>query len=331
MRLMQILIGLALCCRVAWAQPPALPPFFGVRALPACSPWCEQAGLPIGNWNASAMSADGSIIAVADNSPGDLWLSTNGGTVWSDISGAGSRGWFTLAMSSSGSVILGAYQAGSVTFTGDGGGTWTTKAIAGSTQLEYVAVSGDGMTMAVADDIGKLFLSTDGGMTWNANSAAGSHNYFAVSISRDGSTLGAIYITQPGNVGTLITSINGGTSWNSVGPNTNGFDNLVVSSDGSHLAVYDQTSVWTSANAGVTWNNRAGDTGGVFCGSDDGIILMGLDNFGNLTRSADGGANWIIQSSPPSDLFWSLNMSCSASGLFVALPILGGRIWRGSF
>lgn len=147
------------------------------------------------NWTGVAQSADGSIVAAADNG-GAIWLSKNLGATW-NASGSGSKAWCDLAMSSDGSHLIagfagnGAPGSAGVAVSSSTGSSWGFPTLpydpsAGMTGKCSVAISSSGSVMACGDaSYAELFLSSAG--SFSAVSPPPFGAVLKVAISGDGS------------------------------------------------------------------------------------------------------------------------------------------------
>ena len=147
------------------------------------------------NWKAVAQSADGTIIAAADNG-GSIWLSKDLGVTWR-ASGSGSQPWCDVAMSADGSHIIAGFSgngspgSAGVSVSTSTGASFSSPMLpydakAGMTGACSVAISANGSVMACGDaSYAELFLSSAG--SFSAVSPPPFGSVLKVALSGDGS------------------------------------------------------------------------------------------------------------------------------------------------
>jgi len=124
------------------------------------------------------------------------------GLNWTAQTGAGSRNWYSVSLSSDGKYQTAAAYNGYLYTSSDYGATWTAQTGAGSRNWRSVSLSSDGKYQTAGDHTpGYLYTSSDYGATWTAQTGAGSRWWYKVSLSSDGK-----YQTAAANGNYLYTS-----------------------------------------------------------------------------------------------------------------------------
>jgi len=109
-------------------------------------------------------------------------------------------------------AVVGA--AGAVAVTQDGGASWTLKTAPASTILNTVWVL-DSNRMWVGGQNGLLYYTTDGGTTWNARSFTGSGvgQVRNIAFIPGSDLIGMLTVNNASPVGNILTTIDGGYTW----------------------------------------------------------------------------------------------------------------------
>lgn len=154
------------------------------------------------SWDVLEISNDGSKILVGGESfdgvsPRSLYLSSDGGDNWSDISpSSGYSVDVAATMSADGSKIAAVFSDSDsgVFVSEDSGANWTDMPLSGGDDYwNDIAMSGDGSVLSVTNSsVHEMYTSTDDGATWNAENpdlTYGDSNTFwgAADLSSDGS------------------------------------------------------------------------------------------------------------------------------------------------
>jgi hypothetical protein len=207
--------------------------------------------VPVHNWGCVASSADGNELAAGVSYPdtGRIYFSTNGGGTWNP-SILPLRQWGSLAMSADGTIVIAATAFNPTTYyvSMDSGTTWTTNTPPVS-YWRQVVTSADGHHWAAAGNVGAVFVSTNFGSSWTSNKVNTLLDSPCLAFSAGGETLVA---AQGGNGGRICISTDLGATWNTNTPH-NVWLSTAASADGSRLIVSGYSSIYTSADSGVTW------------------------------------------------------------------------------
>ena len=141
-----------------------------------------------------------------------------------------------------------------------------------------------------------VFLQTsDGGATWQAHSDRldnpDKYHLYAMTRSSAGTLLVA------GEAGTLLRSLDGGTTWERIeSPYPGSFFGSVATADGSLLIFGLRGNVFRSTDEGANWTSVAnGDNRTLMCGAanDDGTVVL-AGAAGSVLYSSDNGANFTV-------------------------------------
>jgi len=217
--------------------------------------WATSTAAGSRRWGGIAVSSDGSKIlaGVGSSQNGDLYLSSDSGSSWSDLStsaGLATHRWVSVSMSSNGSVLGAVDKASGYVYLSNNGGTnWSTSttAILGTHAWWGIAISGNGSKMVTDDVSGDVFVSADGGNTWATSTPGISSGWVSAAYSRDGSTMAIGPENNP-----IEISRDGGSTWSvqsDAATSTAGWFSLALSSDGTKAVGIDQytNGLWVSA------------------------------------------------------------------------------------
>lgn len=167
-------------------------------------------------WTSIKCNYTGTIV-FASQANGSLYLSSDGGTSWTQQSGAGVRNWTAVYLSDNGQVLVALVNSGNIWVSVNGGGIWTPRAT--SRSWAHIAGSSDGgVLLAGANSPGSgqanLYRSTDYGTTWTATAASQIVN--APAIGGIACTINGNKLMASGSTGVvafLYRSQDGGTTW----------------------------------------------------------------------------------------------------------------------
>eukprot|EP01040_Poterioochromonas_malhamensis_P016291 gene16291-18457_t len=217
---------------------------------------------------------------------GQIYFSLNGGLNWS-LSNAPAQGYYGIAGSSSGQILLTVGHSSTPYVSLDYGSTWTKRstiqgisnsvAISGNGQcmaytlssgisfsnnqgaswstigpnVECQAVSMDttGTHIVVAVNAVGLYYSENSGETFTLQYSNSSANYDSIAFSG----IGSVYAGMTTSPYSLLVSSNYGLSWSVASNNTNTFYCLSVSSNGQNIISLIGGQLYFSTNAGVSF------------------------------------------------------------------------------
>ncbi len=296
----------------------------------------NQTTAPDENWAGIASSADGMhLVAVANNFPGAIYVSADGGITWSNAS-APDQSWTGVASSSDGMklVAVGNDYPGAICVSSDGGATWS-NASAPTAEWTGVACSADGTeVVAVANDYpnGPIYVSADSGNTWQLTDAPSS-SWASVAASADGTKWVAAGNNYP--QGPVYISTNSGFNWIQTTAPSEEWESVASSADASVQIVvgnnYPQGPLCVSTNSGADWSFTSAPADNYFavtC-SADGTRLVAASQYisgvsGVIYLSRDKGRTWQSMDAPQE--IWS-GLASSADGTRLAAVVNGGGIY----
>jgi photosystem II stability/assembly factor-like uncharacterized protein len=245
-----------------------------------------------------AMSADGRTIVAAGNGmgywyadPAPICISTDAGQSWAQTTA--SNHWSAAACSADGLKLVAVTQAGS----------------------EFWWAGSDGL----------IYTSPDAGGTWTPAKVP-TNNWTAVASSADGLRLAAVTAPfwDPGATnyvgqGAIYRSSDAGATWTkTTAPNTNFWQGIASSADGTKLAAVSEGidgtgGIYRSLDGGVNWERASAPSTNWTCiaASADGVRLFAGVGGGLIYTSSDSGATWTWTSAPTTN--W-VSVACSADG-----------------
>lgn len=230
--------------------------------------WVSHSSSGSRGWYSVVSSSDGTHIAAVDNiNPGGgIYISSDSGTSWTK-SAAPTNGWWDIASSNSGSVLLasGAGTGHDIYLSRDAGTTWTDESSVGGTPSSSrtffpVAVSADGSHLAVGGYPGDIWTSSNGGASWVDQTTLGSSSWSALTISGNSNQIVAAGYPQG-----IYVSNDSGVSWTHTSAPSIAWSALASSNDGSHIvACVDGGDIYSSSNSGSTWQDQS-SSGSIHC------------------------------------------------------------------
>lgn len=286
--------------------------------------WSPVPSLPTQyfDWNSVAMSSTGQYILVGYNTTGHgLWLSTNYGSKWSQITNANTNGMYRgIAVSSTGQYMIAATNEllGKIYYS-DSYGTnlsWKQLNAFGTNVLPTnggwigAAISSTGQYMILCqhNTPGNVYLSTNFGASWTLSSGLTSRdNYFGASISATGQYM----LVQNYSIGTSISN-NYGSTWTLMGTSyglnqTTNVGHIAsnMSDNGQYMAIAGSFSntIFVSNNYGVTWKPSIITTDmNSICVSSTGQYMVTASTTGTgsgVYSSTDYGVTWTKNTNLP--------------------------------
>jgi photosystem II stability/assembly factor-like uncharacterized protein/phage baseplate assembly protein W len=290
-------------------------------------------------WACASCSSDGKVI-YAGSSGASLYVSTNGGTSWTDVSPVAAQVWTGVACSADGSHVVVTSSYGKVWASSDYGDTWTE--VKTASYYHAPACDSTGEIVVIGLDYtplySKVYRSTNQGGAWSDITPAGMAGYTVIrgiAMSSDGAT---IYASNYG--GRIWKSTNGGTSWAEVRPAGDADENwasICCSSDGSIVyAVVTGGRAYVSTNGGTSWTETGPAVGTnhawitVRCDAAADVVMITSDDTGSDGKvfiSTDSGANWVEHT--PAGVFllgWQA-AAASSDGSTLIAGVDGGRLF----
>lgn len=270
-------------------------------------------GLPYANsyFAVTAIDANKIFLAFTNRS---YYFTTNGGTSWTldTMTTAGSAGATVTDMMFKDANT--GYAIGNLNYfayTTNGGITWTqsnSSSIRGQRDLEY-----ESGAVYTAGDYNYIYKSSNNGMTWdslefydNSNVNQPSPNTIIYGLDVNGNDLAIV-----GTNGAVTISDDGGAIWRnknySVNPNTTLYSSMYVASPTGNIWVGPSGggNLLFSTNGGTNWSTQTtSHTRSVFAidfvNANNGFICGGFAgaSVGEMSRTTNGGVNWIFASLP---------------------------------
>jgi hypothetical protein len=198
-----------------------------------------------GNYNAVAVSADGSKVLAARGSQ----LFRYNGSAWSSLNiPVAAAGYVSVASSADGLALVAVSANAKIQVSADGGTNWL--AFGTAQNWRAVASSSDGAKLAAAAYNGLIYTSTDSGKNWTARGSV-SRNWTSIGSSEDGTTLAAAEVN-----GQIYTSDDSGVTW-TARESARAWSSVSVSGDGKLiLAGVLGGKLYYSDDFGVTWSAK---------------------------------------------------------------------------
>lgn len=251
-------------------------------------------------WYFVDMSSDGQKI-LAGTVGGYLYISSNGGENFSELTSLGSRVAWRCGVSDNGLSMIASQNDAAYypQVSLDGGITWNGDTAAEKLLYIGVAISDNGSVRLGSVYKGYPRVSLDSGLSW---STAGSYAYHHnASCSSDCSKM----LVVAGGGYPAISTDSGATWSQKAALNTAGWYGSTVSGNGTKMAVSSivyssEPKIYVSTDMGVTWINRAPLTNRNWVSvsySANGSFLAAADWGGYLYTSIDDGQNWEQQTS----------------------------------
>jgi hypothetical protein len=292
-----------------------------------------------------AMSSDGRVQMVSDDSFPYVYISEDTGKTWRTVNlGVNYK---TVGLSLDGKIQTIADYNGNIYTSTDFGNTWIDRGNLNGWGAVTMSSDGRLQTAVTYDESfgvtnGQVYTSSDYGATWTKrNTNSGTGNYYAdIAMSSDGRVQIAAPYDAPGYIGvaTLCISYDYGVTWQNISAPlaTNAWLGVRMSADGRIiLAVIDGGKPTISYDYGKTWQEKY-LVGGFFGAaiSSDGRIQVACTQSdlgaGNLGRgvfiSLDYGNNW-RKSNLPESTYRRCAISSDGRVLAATAPLDGSCLF----
>lgn len=269
---------------------------------------------------------------IAVRSPGQVYLSQDGGVSWIEKKPVGESGssWSSSVISQDGSRILVGAYASRLYLSTDSGDNWaeTGPSVGTDKNWSLAAMSSDGSIMIVGEGWGggRLYLSVDGGDNWAETGPAVGFNreWRAVDMSSDGSKI------LVANSNYLYFSDDGGDSWTEDEIFEN-WQKVDISPDGTQMIANSLESVYV--HDGIGWNEMLIPDAveplwrGVATNGDGTLLLAGAIGQ-RLFKSTDGGTIWSqFGPEPNPENYWDIFSSSNGSRIIAGTQNGPGKLF----
>jgi photosystem II stability/assembly factor-like uncharacterized protein len=244
----------------------------------------------------------------------------DGGTAWTR-QGSGTMSTLHKISCQSPSACLVAGDDG-ILGTSDGGQTWSYRGPT-SPFLSITCASADTcIAVGGSSTSGIIFASHDGGANW-ASRATTPNPLWSVSCPT------ASICFAVGQVGTILTSGDGGDSWSSqVSGSTKFLDGVSCPNATTCVVVGQDGVILGTKNGGTTWSSLPTATGdwlnGISC--PDLNFCLAAGRFGTVVRTVDGGQRWSAGGLGTHTLY---DVSCSSADSCMVVGY-NGEVFGGS-
>lgn len=222
------------------------------------------------SWTTTASTANGDVAAVSENgtyiltgisqsTTGPVYLSTNGGNTWGQITALGNVLASKMWVSNDGSKIVVAANSGgvqSILISTNGGASFTKYGIGSMYSFNGLAVSSDASHIYATATDGYLYITTNGGASWSSKASNNATTGIATDptgkrVLMSGLANGKVYISN--DYGTSFTGVAVGTSTTA----RRTIMQQAISLDGQNMTVTGPdstgTQVFISRDGGQTW------------------------------------------------------------------------------
>jgi len=235
----------------------------------------------------------------------EVWVSTDTGANWTEVSPASGQDWDCVKISQDGNHIWASDRddSGRLWQSTDNGANWTERRPAGTdSNLTWVSdCSSDGSTVIAGCGYNRLWISTDSGASWTEAQPGGATNLFwyDVRVSNDGQDMVAAV-----NNGRIYTSSNAGSTWTEttpIGAANESWKRVWMSPDASVLIAWEGNArQYVSTNFGTSWaETRPTGDNNVYTqhygsNTDGSIIYSSGQSAGpsRVMKSTDNGVSW---------------------------------------
>lgn len=239
-----------------------------------------------------------------------ILLTSDGGTTWINRSPNLSPQFYGVGVDFiNQNKIVAVGTSGRVLISTDKGITWTAKLVGNSAIYGISFIDSD--TGILGNDFGEIYKTTNGGNSWiklNSGITVWFNALKMLSMNR--------YVGVCGNR-IIITSTDGGNTWNSQQLNGNGYDFWDVSftDQNNGMIVGDAGMAYKTTDGGISWNTMNGFNG-YFYDVDylNTSSAIAVGSFGMILRTNDGGNTWVTQNSGTLNHLWGISFINNSQG-----------------
>lgn len=227
--------------------------------------------------------------AITGFSQGDILKTTNAGESWVSQISSYTLSIYGISFTSSET----GYLAGSLTVykTSNGGTNWQTIYNSTTSEIFTDVFFTNENTGYVIGSYGRLLKTTNAGLNWTAST-----------IPNPGTILSSIYFVNEntgfavGDNNAAVKTTNAGVNWNPMSV-VSPFVNLseVFFTDENNGYISCATGIYKTTNAGSAWFALSTPAGGYNSVQFRGSFGYAVGGEGNIIKSTDAGANWIVQ------------------------------------
>ena len=252
-----------------------------------------------------ASSSSGQYVLVSEESNNKLYLSSDYGQTWINLSAANSfnTNWVSVDISDDGQKLVATGYQNYVYTSSNGGTTWTTRTAVSGTQVR-VASSSDGNVIVATNWGSNLRLTTDGGANWDSEPV--SRDWFTPAINPSGTkaymgigeSSGKIYSL------TISSSPSAPTSLSATAGNGQATISFTAGSDGgSAITNYEYSTDGTTFTALSPTDTTSPITiSGLTNGTTYSISLKSVNSTGDSSASASVSVTPSTTPSAPTSL-----------------------------
>jgi len=197
-------------------------------------------------WSSATVSANGTVMAAADNNEGSIYISRDHGATWV-ASGAPHRRWRSIVSSGDGGTLFAGADTGTslvevagIYVSTNSGVTWTITS-APPSPWQALALSADGGKVAAGSYGGPVYLSADSGGHWSSTPLPNLH-WGGLASSADG-----VHLVAVASEGVIYTSNDSGRTWTKASAPAASWQTVACSSDGLKLFA----GAWNDPTGGI--------------------------------------------------------------------------------
>ena len=228
-------------------------------------------------WESIAVSYDGTrMAAVQRDTTSKIWVSSNSGVTWTAMFGT-NQFWLNISCNQDASILLACDNSGYLYKSTNSGSNFTQLTSSGSRLWYYCCMSANGTLMAAVVKPGYIYISSNSGTNWTEVTSVGSRNWNCISCSSDGTK-----IIATNNITTVI-STDSGSSWIVRNPTTGCQGCAVSKDGNVFFVTESSSGLYKSINNGSSWENIKPNSPGYICTcNQDGTYVSAAENLGTI-------------------------------------------------